>query len=60
MSARVEWEVSTTQSGPSLVLRSRSWRPSGRGSAEEFPELVSTMSSFLASLEGAFVLEKMH
>ena len=60
MSARVEWEVSTTQSGPSLVLRSRSWRPSGSGSAEEFPELVSTMSSFLASLEGAFVLEKMH
>ena len=53
MSARVEWEVSTTQSGPSLVLRSRSWRPSGRGSAEEFPELVSTMSSFLASLERA-------
>ena len=56
--AWAEWEVTTTLSGPELVLRARGLRPSGDGSAEEFPEYVSTMSSFLASLEGTFVLER--
>lgn len=56
--ARAEWEVTTTASEPELVLRARGVRRSGDGSADEFAEYVSTMSSFLASLEGAFVLER--
>ena len=52
------WKVKTDRTGPSLVLHSETWRPSGRGAASEYPVLASRTSSFLSTLEGSFVLEK--
>jgi hypothetical protein len=52
------WQVSTELSTDSLVVRSRSLRPSRRGPPEEYRDLAETIARFLDAAEPSIVLAR--